>query len=252
MSASDFIETQLALYKGASPLQKAKAHVLQLLQQVEAAHAKIAKLAASKEDLDAFLEKCIHAQTKPKLLRDIGEIAVKVEDTRGALLEAKVAEEKREERKAKREAKKAVASSTTNAAIMTSLGGITVNVHVGGGGTTSTTLGLPMADESKKKKKPIKMAVAPKGDYKKKGIPKNVRNQTWNHYIGKALGEAPCYCCGINKIDKAAFEAGHVLPEVHGGPSTIENLRPICGECNRSMRDMDMREYAMRYYGRVV
>ena len=31
------------------------------------------------------------------------------------------------------------------------------------------------------------------------------------------------------------FEAGHIIAERCGGPTNIENLRPICSLCNRSM-----------------
>jgi hypothetical protein len=237
------LETQLALYKGNSPTQKAKAHILQLFQMVEDAHKKIVKHTASKTELDEFLDKCIMSPTKPKILRDIGEISVKVDEARGILLDAKEAEEKRQERAAKRHAKKEAQQPTMQQALLQAIGGITVNVNIQNGG----------AEVSTSSTNPTKVAKAPKPkEYKKRPIPKNVRNQTWNQYIGAEKGEAPCYCCGIHKIDKASFDAGHVIPEVKGGPSTIENLRPICRGCNLSMGDTNMREYALKYYKKEI
>lgn len=234
----DVLELQLAHSKGSSATQKAKTHVLRLLQTIEEAHKKIEKVAATKEDLETFLDKCISASTKPKLFRDIAGISQQVEEARGLLLEAKIAEEKRQERAAKREAAKKT-SDVKETAVNT--GGITVHVAIHQGG-------MQVATNATNPTKAVKATKA----YHKKPIPKSVRTHVWNRYIGTEKGESPCYCCGINRIDKAAFEAGHVVPEVAGGPSTVENLRPICGECNRSMKDTNMKDFAWKHYGRYV
>ena len=39
------------------------------------------------------------------------------------------------------------------------------------------------------------------------------------------------------KISVFSFEVGHNIPESKGGKTTINNLIPICGDCNRSMGD---------------
>jgi hypothetical protein len=179
---------------------------------------------------------------------------VEVDESRALLTDAKVAEEKRQERAAKREAAKATKVAQPSTAMTAAVlgGGITVNVNIQQGGAIQLTAPVaPPAKNTNKKanKKAIKES---KETYKKQAIPKSVRKHVWNHYIGSEKGEAPCYCCHINRIDKAAFEAGHVVPEVRGGASTVENLRPICGECNRSMGDTDMREFARKHYGRSV
>ncbi len=247
MNTSDILEIAIASYRGSSATHKAKVAVLGLLRDVEATHAKIEKLVGGPEGLTGFLDKCIMSATKPKLLRDIGELGIRVEECKGLLADARSAEEKRVARAEARAAKKVgggpvAVSKTVKAPV--GAGEITIHVHVGGSGSTGVSTGGTDIGGRRVKKTG--------NPYKKKGIPKNVRNQTWNRYIGKEKGEAPCYCCGIHMIDKAAFEAGHVVPEVRGGPSTIENLRPICGACNRSMGDTDMREYALRYYGKVL
>ena len=40
-----------------------------------------------------------------------------------------------------------------------------------------------------------------------------------------------------NVMTPFQFEVGHNLPESKGGPTELDNLRPICGKCNRSMGD---------------
>ena len=73
-------------------------------------------------------------------------------------------------------------------------------------------------------------------------IPAPIKEKCWNTYIGIFIGESHCVCCKNNKISKSNFQAGHVTSEVNGGEITIENLRPICGQCNSSMgiKNMDI------------
>jgi len=73
-------------------------------------------------------------------------------------------------------------------------------------------------------------------------IPAPIKEKCWDMYIGSNLGETYCFCCKHNKISKSNFQAGHVKSEVNGGEITIENLRPICGQCNSSMgiKNMDI------------
>jgi hypothetical protein len=73
---------------------------------------------------------------------------------------------------------------------------------------------------------------------KKQSIPKPLKDQVWDTYIGKHYGTGKCQCCLIAEIDSKSFECGHVKSEATGGKLTISNLRPICGKCNRSMGKM--------------
>ncbi len=73
--------------------------------------------------------------------------------------------------------------------------------------------------------------------YKKKAIPKAVREQVWLEYIGKTF-ESKCtvdWCKNI--ITPFQYECGHNIPESKGGTTTLDNLRPICSNCNASMKD---------------
>ena len=80
---------------------------------------------------------------------------------------------------------------------------------------------------------------------KKVTIPKVLKNAVWDKYIGKEHGIGNCNCCQAN-IDSKHFECGHVISESKGGELCIENLRPICGLCNKSMGTMDMNEFVSK------
>ena len=69
-------------------------------------------------------------------------------------------------------------------------------------------------------------------------IPKALREQVWIRYFGKNF-KSKCYInwC-VNNIDVFNFQVGHNIPESKGGPTVLENLRPICGRCNLSMSNV--------------
>lgn len=82
--------------------------------------------------------------------------------------------------------------------------------------------------------------------YVKNKIPKLLKNQSWDVYIGKEKGVGNCYCCNA-EIDSKHFECGHIIPASKGGPETIENLRPICSLCNKSIGTKHMDEFIEKY-----
>lgn len=57
----------------------------------------------------------------------------------------------------------------------------------------------------------------------------------WKKYIGEEIGKSKCYCCQSNDVTQMSFHAGHVVSEKDGGEISVENLRPICQNCNLSM-----------------
>ena len=69
----------------------------------------------------------------------------------------------------------------------------------------------------------------------KQKISKVLKMQVWDKYVGKSVASILCPNCNIIEIRMDAFEAGHVQPESKGGLATVENLRPICGTCNKSI-----------------
>lgn len=91
--------------------------------------------------------------------------------------------------------------------------------------------------------KTIKQKADKKTIIKKAPIPKTLRTKVWNTYISEKIGSTRCYCCSMNKISQLHFECGHVTAESLGGPTNVENLRPICGQCNKSMGIKNMDEF---------
>ena len=72
---------------------------------------------------------------------------------------------------------------------------------------------------------------------KKKVISKKLREEVWLKHFGKTFSsKCPIQWC-TREISVFSFEAGHNIPESKGGRTTIDNLIPICGDCNRSMGD---------------
>jgi 5-methylcytosine-specific restriction endonuclease McrA len=69
----------------------------------------------------------------------------------------------------------------------------------------------------------------------RKAVPKALRQQVWLKYNGPTFN---CKCqiswCE-NIITPFSFEVGHNIPHSKGGPATIDNLRPLCSSCNKSM-----------------
>ncbi len=78
---------------------------------------------------------------------------------------------------------------------------------------------------------------------KPKQIKQAIRKLVWFHYIGNKKATAYCMCCGVTKISVFEFECGHVIAKSKGGPDTVQNLRPICSLCNKSMGNQNMLEF---------
>uniref|UniRef100_A0A6C0HRQ5 HNH nuclease domain-containing protein n=1 Tax=viral metagenome TaxID=1070528 RepID=A0A6C0HRQ5_9ZZZZ len=84
-------------------------------------------------------------------------------------------------------------------------------------------------------------------------ILKTTRDMCWKQWhiecqkVNKANGfEAPCYVCE-KMLDHTTFEAGHIEPHTKGGLNTLDNLRPVCGGCNKTMGTMNMDEFKAIY-----
>ena len=109
-------------------------------------------------------------------------------------------------------------------------------------------------DGIKKKYKQMKQEVRERyknekknnGKVKKQHIPKKLKNMIWDKYVGKEKGVGLCYCCS-EEIDSKNFEAGHIIPEAKGGPTNVDNLRPICSCCNKSMGTQNMDVFKEKY-----
>jgi len=82
---------------------------------------------------------------------------------------------------------------------------------------------------------------------KKEPIPSAIRNLVWSTYISSESRIGKCFCCGVEPITCANFDCGHVIARCRGGQATVENLRPICGNCNGSMHTQNMFEFMAKH-----
>lgn len=85
--------------------------------------------------------------------------------------------------------------------------------------------------------------VVKKEKYKKKPIPKAIREQVWITSFGRVF-EHRCHinwCTNI--INCFDFEAAHRIAEVKGGSTSVDNLVPCCSRCNKSMGSMSIDEF---------
>jgi 5-methylcytosine-specific restriction endonuclease McrA len=89
----------------------------------------------------------------------------------------------------------------------------------------------------------IEDIIVKKKKYRKKNIPATIRRLTWNKYIGEEIGKAKCLCCNVTDITQLSFHCGHVIAEKFGGENTVENLRPICQNCNSSMHTTNFYDF---------
>jgi hypothetical protein len=78
-------------------------------------------------------------------------------------------------------------------------------------------------------------------------IPQKVRIETWNKYIGPDIAQHKCLCCKKSTIKMVDFECGHVKSYATGGSQEIDNLRPICRQCNGSMGTTNMIDFVKKH-----
>lgn len=84
--------------------------------------------------------------------------------------------------------------------------------------------------------------------FERKTLPRKLKYDVWDKYIGPEHARAKCYCCRTSIIEKIKFTCGHIKAVSKGGDNSIGNLKPICEPCNSNMGNMDMGEYIKKYY----
>ena len=70
---------------------------------------------------------------------------------------------------------------------------------------------------------------------KKKSISIKLKQKVWDSYFGPTVGSIACPCCQHTIIRQIEFHCGHKVPEALGGLTKVENLIPLCAQCNLSM-----------------
>lgn len=73
------------------------------------------------------------------------------------------------------------------------------------------------------------------------------REKVWETYMGN-IAKGKCFCCNNRDITPFHFEAGHVESKSLGGSDDVENLRPLCSPCNKSMGTENLYDYKNRLY----
>jgi hypothetical protein len=82
---------------------------------------------------------------------------------------------------------------------------------------------------------------------KRSSIPKARRDQLWIKHFGTSYS-GQCLICEKEFTIVDNWEAGHVVPSSKGGSDNLDNLRPICRDCNRSMGCTNMITWAKHHY----
>lgn len=77
----------------------------------------------------------------------------------------------------------------------------------------------------------------------RKALPPQLKQAVWEKYIGQTIHDY-CFVCERAEISFGTnVEYGHVIAVANGGSDSIENLRPICSSCNKSMGTQNMMTY---------
>lgn len=82
------------------------------------------------------------------------------------------------------------------------------------------------------------------GNYNKSDKnPSALRHEVWKKYVSEIYRKGKCFCCRSSDIEESNFECGHVISRKNDGSFSLENLRPICSQCNKSMGAQNMDEF---------
>ena len=86
---------------------------------------------------------------------------------------------------------------------------------------------------------------------KRKNISGTLKRDVWFKYIGNK-GKSHCFCCKTNEIFfcsgvNKTWQAGHIISHNNGGLAEINNLHPICKQCNNDMSDENWDDYVNRH-----
>jgi|UniRef100_A0A6C0IPP0 5-methylcytosine-specific restriction endonuclease McrA len=86
---------------------------------------------------------------------------------------------------------------------------------------------------------------------KRKNINGTVKRDVWFKYVGNKA-KAKCFCCRKNEIFFCSgvhntWQAGHIISHNNGGLAEINNLHPICKQCNNAMNDENWDDYISRH-----
>jgi hypothetical protein len=82
---------------------------------------------------------------------------------------------------------------------------------------------------------------------RRRNIPKSVKINMWNRYIGDDKRIGSCSVCG-EPVRMEHCHAAHVVAVAVGGSNRVDNLRPAHALCNMSMGTENLDVYRAMYY----
>jgi hypothetical protein len=77
----------------------------------------------------------------------------------------------------------------------------------------------------------------------RKYISPKLRMCVWNRYFGNSENGMCPICDKKIRVGKNGFHCGHIISEANGGVTDLDNLRPICGDCNIDMGSTNWDDY---------
>lgn len=82
-------------------------------------------------------------------------------------------------------------------------------------------------------------------------ISKKLKNDLWCKIYGNKTS-TNCIITNCNNIiEKDNYHAGHIISEYNNGPTEINNLYPICQNCNLKMNKKNWKEYDIDSYNKI-
>src|SRR5579862_983961 len=93
----------------------------------------------------------------------------------------------------------------------------------------------------------LQYLISPKQELKRKTIPKKIKILVWETYISRDKRIGKCFCCRKSEITSDDFHSSHVISDNNGGKIEIDNLRPLCSQCNLSMGKDNMYDFINEY-----
>ena len=93
---------------------------------------------------------------------------------------------------------------------------------------------------------PIQSEAVPK----RKSLGVSMVTKVWQTLYPETM-KGTCLLCGVSQIELAereGWEVSHLISHKNGGSQELDNLRPLCRRCNRSMSGKDFLTYCEQHY----